>query len=83
MTEISTAQHAKDCRAYFENGCRCIASGALKKCDPGMPNWEAFAFYQQECTCSRNVPSVNGAEARMSNDSVDPLSGAGGFFRNL
>ena len=48
------AGRAKFFREYFEAGCLCIASGRVSKKPANMPDDEAWDFYKQACSCSRN-----------------------------
>lgn len=50
------AGRAKFFREYFETGCLCIAGGTVAKKTAETPDDEAWAYYEQSCTCSRNYP---------------------------
>jgi len=48
------AARAKFFREYFETGCLCIAAGEVDKKPEQTPDAEAWEYYHQKCTCSRN-----------------------------
>lgn len=41
-------------RTYFEDGCVCIRDKKIQKMASSVPNWDAVAYYEKACTCSRN-----------------------------
>lgn len=57
---IDTATENKEARNlvhYFEQGCVCLLTNKIEKCDSQDPV-EAEAYYTEKCTCSRHPESA-------------------------
>lgn len=54
MTHSET-ERLRMVREYFESGCACIAAGKLALQPASIKDSNAIAFYQANCSCSRNT----------------------------
>jgi len=48
------AERLKWLRDYFEEGCLCILSGAIKALPSSSSDRDAAAYYLDHCRCSRH-----------------------------
>ena len=53
MTDTSK-DNRRMAREYFESGCLCLLKGSIQKQDEAIDSDTAAAYYERNCTCSRN-----------------------------
>ncbi len=53
-------------REYFERGCLCLIDGRMKRRNLNEPDKAAVAFYEKNCTCSRNYIKACSKQAELN-----------------